>query len=273
MAEALLTRTVRWRPAGPMAQIAAGKGRTPKPFMLAGAADAAPDAVWRRAARTPNDEAAAGQAGQGGDSDSHGGQSGRQCRASSRRSCASSWSGRPRRRLGPRNQVRRLSHAAARRRRQGRAAHPQGPRLDRRSSPPSPRRRRAARLHPRRRDRGAGSQRRAGFRGAAGGAVGRQDRRPDLLRLRSAVRGRRGSARRCRCRERKARLEALLDAVSAATPICAMSSISRPAAMRCCNRPAACRWKASSRRRSTRPTGPAAATAGPRPSAAPAMKW
>ena len=46
-----------------------------------------------------------------------------------------------------------------------------------------------ARLHPRRRNLRPGSQWRAGFRGAAGGAVGRQDRRADLLRLRSAVRG------------------------------------------------------------------------------------
>ena len=53
----------------------------------------------------------------------------------------------------------------------------------------------AARLHPGRRGLRAGPQWRAGFRGAAGGAVGRQDRRADLLRLRSAVRGRRGSAR------------------------------------------------------------------------------
>ena len=39
---------------------------------------------------------------------------------------------------------------------------------------------------------------RAGFRRASGGLVGGQDRRPGLLRLRSAVRRRRGSARRCR---------------------------------------------------------------------------
>ena len=51
---------------------------------------------------------------------------------SSRRSCAGWSSGRPiGRRLGARDQVRRLSHAAARRGRQGRAAHPQGTRLDR----------------------------------------------------------------------------------------------------------------------------------------------
>ena len=52
----------------------------------------------------------------------------------------------------------------------------------------------------------------------------------------------------------------------------AMSSISRPAATRCCNRPASCRWKASSPRSSTRPIAPAAPRAGPRPSAAPAMR-
>ena len=40
----------------------------------------------------------------------------------------------------------------------------------------------------------AGRARRAGLRGPAGGAVRRQDRRPDLLRLRPAVRRRRGPA-------------------------------------------------------------------------------
>ena len=55
-----------------------------------------------------------------------------------------------------------------------------------------------ARLHHRRRGRGARSQRRAGFLGAAGGALRRALARPDLLRLRSAVRERRGSARACR---------------------------------------------------------------------------
>ena len=43
--------------------------------------------------------------------------------------------------------------------------------------------------------------------------------------------------------------------------------------MRCCAPPAACRWKASSRSGSMRPTAPAAATAGPRPNAAPGMRW
>ena len=50
------------------------------------------------------------------------------------------------------------------------------------------------------------------------------------------------------------------------------SIISRPAARRSANRPARCRWKASSRRSSTRPIGPAGPKTGPRPSAAPAMR-
>ena len=54
-------------------------------------------------------------------------------------------------------------------------------------------------LHHRRRDRRARRERRAGLRGPAGGAVRRQDRRSDLLRLRPAVRRRRGSARAAAC--------------------------------------------------------------------------
>ena len=53
----------------------------------------------------------------------------------------------------------------------------------------------SARWHHRRRDRRARSQRRARFRRAAGRAVRGRDRRPGLLRFRSAVRRRRGSAR------------------------------------------------------------------------------
>ena len=52
----------------------------------------------------------------------------------------------------------------------------------------------------------------------------------------------------------------------------AMSSISRAAATPFCNRPASCRWKASSPRSSARPIAPAAPKAGPRRNAAPGMK-
>ena len=63
------------------------------------------------------------------------------------------------------------------------------------NSAPSPRRReRLPDCIDRRRDRRARRQRRAGFLGAAGGDVRRQDRGPDLLRLRSAVRRWRGSS-------------------------------------------------------------------------------
>ena len=83
-----------------------------------------------------------------------------------------------------------------------------------------------------------GSQRRARFRGAAGGLVGRKIRTADLLCLRPDVCGRRRSARRCPSpparrgwRNSSSRQEATL--------ICALSSISPAPVKRFCNRPAA----------------------------------
>jgi bifunctional non-homologous end joining protein LigD len=100
-------------------------------------------------------------------------------------------------RLGARDQVRRLSHAAARRGRPGRAAHPQGPRLDRE----------VRRIAEAAADLPDGildgevvalDAAPARLRGPAGGAVGRRHRRPDLLRLRPAG-GRARTCATCRC--------------------------------------------------------------------------
>ena len=79
--------------------------------------------------------------------------------------------------LGARDQVRRLSPAAARRGRQGHAAHAQGPRLDGEVRGDRRAGGEAAGLHHRRRGGGAGRPRRARLRGAAGGAVRRASRR------------------------------------------------------------------------------------------------
>ena len=174
----------------------------------------------------------------------------------------------------PRDQVRRLPHAIARRGRRGRAEDPQGAGLDRQVP---------------------------GHRQGSGSALPDciidgeivaldHNGAPDFAALQAALSDGKtdnliffafdllfAEARicaRCRSRERKARLKRLLEARPRAKPHrSAMSSISRPAAMRCCNRPASCRWKASSRRSSTRPIAPAAARAGPRPNAAPGMRW
>jgi hypothetical protein len=98
-------------------------------------------------------------------------------------------------RLGARDQVRRLSRAAARRGRPGDLAHPQGPGLDREVRRHRRGRRRPARRHPGRRGGGPGRGRPARLRRPAGGPVGRRQRRPDLLRLRPAGPGGRGPAR------------------------------------------------------------------------------
>ena len=168
-----------------------------------------------------------------------------------------------RRRLGARDQVRRLSPAAARRGRQGACCAPARGSTGRTNSPPSPSRPQGlpdciidgevVALDKRRR---------AGFRRPAGGPVGGQVRRPDLLRLRSAVRRRRGSARRCRSASARRGWRSCWTGSRASIRRCATSSISRPRATRCCNRPAACASKASSPSSSTRPTDRAAPAAG-----------
>jgi hypothetical protein len=95
------------------------------------------------------------------------------------------------------------------------------------------------------------------------------DRRPGVLRLRPVVRRPGGSARSAAgdaqgpagrpCRRRGA--------------ACAMSTTSSRPATRCCCRPAAWIWKASSPSAWTRPIARVAARPGPSPSAAPATRW
>ena len=111
------------------------------------------------------------------------------------------------------------------------------------------------------------------FAALAGGAVGRQDRRADLLRLRPAVRRGRGSAR-LPLSERKERLKDLLDGLKGKhqalryvehfeTGGDAVLRIGLPHASR--------RHRLEEARRAL-PVGPQRQT-GPRPSAAPAMRW
>ena len=102
------------------------------------------------------------------------------------------------RRLGPRDQVRRLPHAGADRRRQGHAEDPHRPRLDRKVSAPSPRpvlRFRWPRRHPRRRDRLDRRERRLRFLCVAGRSQDRPPRPAGLLRIRPAASRRPGSDR------------------------------------------------------------------------------
>ncbi len=152
------------------------------------------------------------------------------------------------------------------------AAHPQRARLERQVSGDRRGSAEAARCAARRRGRRARRQRHSQFLRASGRAVGRQDRRPRLFRLRLAARRRRRSARRAaRCPQgapgQAAARQARRDRG------CAMSSISRPTARRCWNPPAALGSKASSRSGSMRPIRRDAATPGPSRNAGRAMKW
>ena len=75
--------------------------------------------------------------------------------------------------------------------------------------------------------------------------------------------------------ERKAQLKQMLEARGQAAkrridPLC--RAFREPAATPSCNRPASCRWKASSPRSSARPISPAAPRTGPRPNAAPGRR-
>jgi bifunctional non-homologous end joining protein LigD len=72
--------------------------------------------------------------------------------------------------------------------------------------------------------------------------------------------------------ERKARLKQLLTRGRARTSRSAMSSISKAAATQCCNRPASLNSKASSPRSLMRPIALAVRIVGPRPYAVPAMR-
>ena len=135
--EAFWTKIARSRPAARWTEIAAGKGKAPKPFMT-GSGRAKADAVWQSNRGDGSGRRAhakkAGRRRKGGESRRN---------AGFRRAAAlHSWSnGRRRRGLGARDQVRRLSHAAARRGRQGDAARPArastGPTNSRRSPRPA----------------------------------------------------------------------------------------------------------------------------------------
>ena len=157
------------------------------------------------------------------------------------------------RRLGARDQVRRLSDAAAHRWREAAACLPARAWIGRTSSPPSSRQAPAARRHPRWRGRGPGPHRRARFRRPSGGHRRGEDRRPGLLRLRSAVRRRRRSARGTAARAQDA---AEVDPRGQRRRPSAMSIISSARAMRCCSPPAGWTWRVSSPSASTPPTSP-----------------
>ena len=267
-------RTARSPRAGRMEEIAAGKGRAPKPFMTAerrppsrtrsGTANrgAAPPRPRDRRAPKPTREAARPSRSRP-----------RPARVRRAAALPAASSGRPAGRAGCTRSSSTATACSCGSRRQGDAEDPQGPRLDGEVRAPSPR---PARDLPDCIIDGEvvalDAERRAGFRRAAGGAVRGQDRRPGLLRLRPAVRGRRGPARAAAGRAQGAAARRC-SAGATGRRCSATSSISRPAATRCCGRPAACRWRASSPSGSTRPIAPAAARAGPRPSAAPATRW
>ena len=165
-----------------MEEIAAGKGRAPKPFMLAkagrGKADASgiPTAA-RRTRRAPKSKAATqADAGKGAKRKRRRPRRKKvaRCRISSRRSSARSVERPPGgRRLVPRDQVRRLPHAAAGRGRRGRAETRKGLDWTAKFAAIA---KAAARL-PDASSTARSSRsikRRAGFRGAAGRAVRRK---------------------------------------------------------------------------------------------------
>ena len=104
----------------------------------------------------------------------------------------------------------------------------------------------AARLHDRRRGRWRSSHGAPDFAALQAALSEGQTGRPGLLRLRSAVRRRRGPARPAAARAQGAPEGAARRAQGQASRPAATSSISRRRATRCWNRPAAWTWKASS---------------------------
>ena len=211
-----------------MADITAGRGDKPTPFMKAPRARPAKPAASNAEARKRVLQSVPGCASEG-------------CRRAAKcRSVAAAVrpaatrAARPFRaagfRLGSRDQVRRLPHADARGRRHGHAAYPQGPRLDEPFPGDRPRGRRTAGLPRRRGDRGPGQARRAELFGPAGRARRRGNRRLHLLPVRPAARRRQG-------------LQEVPAGGAQATPVgthrfepcaaCAMSSTSRRAPRRC----------------------------------------
>ena len=167
-----------------MAQIAEGKGKAPKPFMLAKGKTKA-DAVW--------------QSNRGDAAEARGKRKTAALRAvPETKTRAPAQAVKPKkvcsdarfrhaaalrlrrtaaqlRRLVPRGQVRRLSRTIAGRGRRCRVEHPQGTELDRKVRRHRQGSEITSRSPDRRRDRCPRSERRPGFFGAAGGIVGRQD--------------------------------------------------------------------------------------------------
>ena len=161
-----------------MAQIAQGKGKAPKPFMLAKGQDQSRRGLAiepRRCGRGAGRRQDGGAASRARDQDARTGAGARPKKVSAMpdfvapQLCASVERPPNSRRLVPRDQVRRLSRAIAGRGRRGRAEHPQGAGLDRKVRRHRQGSEVASRCADRRRDRRARSQRRAGFFGAAGG--------------------------------------------------------------------------------------------------------
>ena len=162
------------------------------------------------------------------------------------------------RRLGARDQVRRLPHAAARRGRRAALRTRKGLdwtdkfQADRRG------RRALARLHHRWRDRGARRQRRAELRRAAGALS--EGRSQDLVFFVFDLLFDGGEdLRELPLSERKDAAEGAAGQ-SSRLPTASATSITSEPATRCCSPPAACIWKASSRSGSARLTARAAAS-------------
>ena len=239
--------TARSPRAATMAEIAAGKGRAPKPFMTARPERSQADAVWdsRRRPRRRGPQAAGRRPRRAKRQATTAAAS---CRISfAPQLCRDRSSARPPA-TGWVHEIKFDGYRMQLRVEGGEATleDPQGPGLDRKVPGHRARRRQLPDAIIDGEIVRARRARRAGFRRAAGGAVRRQDRRSGLLRLRPAVRRRRGSAPAAAARAQGA---------AAATPVGAPATT---AALRyvehfetggdaVLRRPAGCRSKASSR--------------------------
>ena len=164
----------------------------------------------------------------------------RRCRTSSRRSCASRSTGRPAARAG-RMRSSSTAIACSCGSQDGKATLKTRKGLDwtAKFQAIADAAQGLARRHHRRRGRWRWTSNGApGFRGAAGGAVGGQDRRPDLLRLRPAVRGRPRSARPAAVAAQGAAARAAGGAGRDATSTIRYVEHFETAATRCCAPPA-----------------------------------
>ena len=131
----------------------------------------------------------------------------------------------------------------------------------------------SARWHHRWRDRRARRKWRTRFRRSASRAVGAPNEGPDLLCFRSAVRGRRRSARTASDgTQGTAERRCLARSIAARKPSSAMSSTSQMAAMRCCSPPVGFRLKASSRKKLMQPMCRAEPIPGRNRNAVPGMR-